>query len=465
MKRKFIGISAALLFLGTSAIGGKAVAAEANSAPAYWEGTSATGAIVKDENCPVVVEKEALHLNVSTLPYEERGKNEKYAAEVSAEYSFYNPTDSDIDMTLLFPFGKVPSYGIGKTENETFGVTADGKSVECRVRYSYEHRYGFDIDSDMACVRDEKRQDPFYVENTPVREYRLSFNVPEGGSSRYLKSKLCFNPKKTRVLFPVENNVWLNVSNGDMYARSYLRKSGETAFTFYAAGEALDEIEAKLYEDERVLSDVSSPVTADMTFSEFVLSRRNADSPIGEIDWYNAFLDMLEHMSERDGSVSSFGLDERFLLRWFEYELSIPKNGRVVNTVRAPLYPAIEGRRNRLYSYSYLLSPAGKWADFKGIEITIDTPYYLSSGSLDFTRTNKEGESGFVYRYSRSSLPMGELTFVLTEDETYSNAFDLFGPDFLFPAITWVFVTLIAFAAVASVVMVIVCVSLRKKKK
>ena len=45
-----------------------AVPIHANSAQRYWSGTDSTGALVKDKNCPLVVDKELLTFDVQGFP-------------------------------------------------------------------------------------------------------------------------------------------------------------------------------------------------------------------------------------------------------------------------------------------------------------------------------------------------------------------------------------------------------------
>lgn len=465
IKRKYgvVALGLTLPFVG-AALCTDRFHAEANSAPPYWEGTDAAGAIVKGENCPVVVEKENLTLNIKTLPKGGNIELGEYSAEAIAEYSFYNPTDLNVDMTLLFPFGVFPSYAPEAVNENKSAITVNGENAECRVRYSYAAYapYEFNIDKDMARVQDEKKEDSFYAEATPVTEYRLTLIVPEGKDVSSLKIKLGFNPKKTRVLFPSGSDTWLKIADGDMYACSYLRKSGEKVVTFYAAGEAPREVEPKVYAGgDKEISVATTLTNTQTTFSEFVFSKREENTEISDADWYNAFVDMLNERGGKEGSVDSFFMGEGYLMRWFEYEMSIPAKGRAVNRVRAPLYPTVDGRVNSRYMYTYLLSPAGKWAGFRKIDIRIDTPYFLSNTSLPFEEVKTE--SGNYYQYTRDSLPQGELTFVLTEIP--SEKMEGGSRNFLWPSLTWAFVTLFVLAVVAAIVTVIVVFSLRKKKK
>ena len=45
-----------------------AVPIQANSAQRHWSGTDSTGALVKDKNCPLVVDKELLTFDVREFP-------------------------------------------------------------------------------------------------------------------------------------------------------------------------------------------------------------------------------------------------------------------------------------------------------------------------------------------------------------------------------------------------------------
>ena len=79
----------------------------ANSAESYWEGVSASGVLVTDGECPLVVEHETLTFDIAAFP-SPYSNNEGYGASVSAEYTFYNPSDMTVTANLLFPFGIDP---------------------------------------------------------------------------------------------------------------------------------------------------------------------------------------------------------------------------------------------------------------------------------------------------------------------------------------------------------------------
>ena len=91
-----------------------AVPASANSAQTQWRGTDATGAIVTENDCPLIVEHELLTFDIGQFPesyYREVSDYLAYSGRVTAEYTFYNPADYSVDATLVFPFGAIPDYG------------------------------------------------------------------------------------------------------------------------------------------------------------------------------------------------------------------------------------------------------------------------------------------------------------------------------------------------------------------
>ena len=105
-------------------------------------------------------------------------------------------------------------------------------------------------------------------------------------------------------------------------------------------------------------------------------------------------------------------------MRWYAYTLHVPAQSRVVNAVTAPLYPSVNLEYSpAVYTYQYLLSPAGVWRSFGGLDIEIKTPFFMYGNyGYDFVPT-EEG-----YSVTLEGLPDGELRFVLctVEDPQYT---------------------------------------------
>lgn len=450
MKQKAIG--AVLLAFPLTLAGAGSLHANAYSASPYWEGTDASGVIVAGGQCPVEVEREILTLDIPHLPALDADEYSDYAAKAEARYTFYNPTDLDVSMKLLFPCGNTPSYEVYGGEDENlYTVTVNGERVLCAVRHTYQSGY-FDIERDLKLVEDGETQDAFYSPGLTVTAWSYRLYVPDGEGKTFTLTFDC-NPQKTRVF---ASGARLGITNG-FGKVSFTLDGDENTVTVYTAGEPLRAVATKIEED------VAGTVRIDIeeetfSFREFALRDRPAESEVTETDWYNAFVGMLADNTRNGYTVYDFRLKESMLTGWYEYTIEIPAGGRAENCVTAPVYPNIDGKINPRYEYTYLLSPAQKWADFKRIEITVNTPYYLSGSTLDFTRS----QDGTGYTFTRDSLPLGELTFVLTEKENLATQFNPFDKGFFKPTITAAFVILLTITGIAVLVTVLVVVFTRK---
>ena len=168
MKRTLISLLALLLLAGVML-----VPANANSAQSKWEGVDQSGAIIVDGDSPIVVEREVLTFDLQQFPqsyYREVEDFLAYTGKVTAEYTFYNPSDMTVTATLLFPFGCEAQYGIFYDEStrldhvdaEKYDILIDGEPIEKTLRHSLSF-YGtqFDLETDLGLLSDSLVQDDF----------------------------------------------------------------------------------------------------------------------------------------------------------------------------------------------------------------------------------------------------------------------------------------------------------------
>ena len=462
MRRKFFLTAAAALESVFSAIcfACSPIAAQAKAASSYREGVEASGLMVKGESSSIIVENERLHFKIASLPREGQIELNDYNAAVTTAYTFYNSRNSQADMSVLFPFGAFPSYMAEGTEDEISSLLVDDEAAECSVRYTYSSAT-FDPDRDVERVLEERKTDDFYRSPTAsVREYGVLLTAPVDTNDCYVRIKLTYNAKRTRVLFPA-GNVRLSVSDGDMYAYLTLNATENSTAVFYAVGDSIpsENITPELYQSGDNMEVYVDPVR-DFAFEELAMMHWSKESGVSETDWYNAFVDMLNDKSVSGGSVANFSLGLGDFTRWYECKLHFAARQRIVCKVTAPLFPAIEGAENARYEYSYLLSPSSKWARVSNFEICIETPYFLSNASVTFEDKNASGE----YRFTRSSLPQGELIFVLTE-ENGGSGINVFGGNFLWPTLTWAFGVLAALTVLSGFIALAVILFLRNKRR
>ena len=408
----------------------------ANSAQARWDGVTSTGMIITEENCPIEVEKEVLTLDIQEFPQNHYQTNEEflhYTGKVTAEYTFYNPANYTVTATLVFPFGSLPDYAnvwdhdtgeyINASDTEKYNITVNGKQVETRIRHTLSSMNYFALEDDLPKLVDGYMKDSFFTEDLKVTIYHYDISgIPD---KYHTAATIGFvwngNNDKTRILLKDQSGY---EALDDGLLINTWAKNGNTE-TIYFFGEVPETgIEWKVYENGACKKEIAGTVTCNeaksqtMTFKEFALQNYNAASGISESDWYNAMIFQLNE-GKYDwsyGAIQLYNTSFDFtnsLMRWYEYDITIEPHSKIVNTVTAPIYPAIKlDYEPAIFDYTYLLSPAKSWADFGNLEIQINTPYYILENEVEgFTKT----ETG--YTLSRDGLPNEELKFTLCSAE------------------------------------------------
>ncbi len=424
----------------------------ANSAQWHWSGVDSTGAMVFDKDCPIEVEKEVLTFDISQFPSNHYASQEDFLAydgKVSAEYTFYNPSDLTITATLAFPFGNQPDYAntyneqTGEyetaTDAEKYDITVNGEPVNKKIRYTLKTDSQFNLEGDLKNLQNEYITHSFYTPSTTVTKYTYVV----GGENKegligsqvgdyYTAPTAGFDwdggNGQTRIYFPDWNSYHLQ-DNGVGRFGTFVRNGDY--LTLYAFGEPLTApITWQCYQNggmkngEEIYGLVSLVSTQTTTFESFVFEKYSEKFGISTVDWYNAVLCSFKDYNGGKNNLNvvenysdfSSPYVERFLsnlLRWYEYEITILPKQTIVNCVTAPIYPSIDlSYKPSVCKYVYLLSPASTWASFKEIEIIINTPYYITESSIKgFNKT----ENGYTYK--QSGLPTCELEFTLCTDQ------------------------------------------------
>ena len=410
------------------------VPASANSAPKVWFGFTHSGALLRGDACPIEVKQEKLTLSVPDQPkgYSKDPEFWKsYQSEMRAEYTFYNPTQETVAATLAFPCGPMPDYALERTGKlspdeltayyEKYGAYVNGEKIGTTARYSLAFgSEDFDI-ADLAELRDEPVVSGLLTPETPVTVsvYKVD-GIQRLPTDYFTGAKLNVGGTTSRFVYlsNLDGERWcdfLGSSNGD--CNIYRVENGdrilavifgdppgeETAWEFVKSAEGYPPAagEATLVSSESI------------TFREFCEREKTVYPDASFTDLFNATVKMIK-MGNLD-----YTLDLNYektgvapvpvLMCWYEYDITLAPGETLTNTVRAPLYPKIYGDYNPpVCEYTYLLSPAKNWAKFGTLEISIETPFYLSEESLDGFKKTDGG-----YRLTRDGLPDGELTFSL----------------------------------------------------
>lgn len=395
----------------------------ANSAMTRWEGTDRNGAVSAEKDCPLIVEKEVLTFDLEDIPeiYPAEQKWNSYSGNVTAEYTFYNPSDLDVTAHLVFPFGTMPMYAhfSGESGDEAFlsaekdhyRIMVNGEEIQPVLRHTWQGLHHFSLQEDMPLLFAD--DDEFYRDDLPVTVYTYSVqDVDPQYTAAAVRAPLSADPAKTRYsVFPfnggtfddhkTEIQVWADVGTITLVIYGEVPDQ-EPEWTFYDNGQP-----GKIIEGSMVLTGKETYL-----FREWALQSYQKDSEILEQDYVNAYRQMLIQDNFYGNIVTepeSTSLPEERLMRWYAYEIHTGSGERIVNSVTAPMYPDIdEGYKDPVYTYTYLLSPASSWKEFHDLDIYIHTDLKLIKNSLEGF---EEGSGGYQAHFD--TLPEKELEFDL----------------------------------------------------
>ena len=412
------------------------IPASANSRSPYWEGENSQGTIFMEDDIPIQVVSEKLTFDIPTLPYTTYRSGEyfiEYDSKVTAEYTFYNPTDMTITAKMLFPYGELPEYAnlrdkdgnsLVAKEHEKYQITVNGEAVEKTVRHSNSARFydgSFEIETEINKISDEYLTVKNWSADTKVTKYTVKVS---GISEEYLNSdernvypifdvkyKESYTDPTTKVMRITDgiSTYTSSMPDGNKHVNArYIRckiTSSEQTFSFYVFGDGIPEdavigLSYYQYNDSNLTPiDGSYEITSESTtLVNYAASTYKSDSEILFVDWVNAIISELANHYD-----SLYDLINRMsgLHRWYEYEITIGPGEYLTNAVTAPVYPNIDTAKNpNQYDFVYLLSPASGFASFGDLEIIINSEYvFLESNLGDFEKT----EGG--YKMSLDGLP------------------------------------------------------------
>ncbi|MBO7196582.1 MAG: hypothetical protein J6V80_04555 [Clostridia bacterium] len=410
--------------------------ASANSAQQHWTGTDASGAVITDGNSPIIVEGEVLTFDIAEFPsnhYYDAESFSAYTAKVTAEYTFYNPSDMTVTATLAFPLGHLPgyAYNFGDFNTDNYSITVGGEEVESRVRYTLSYSgKDFNLEEDLPMLSDEYLTDDFYTPDLRITAYKYEITDYD---KNYSAANYGFDVSKNagdgRVYYMPSQSGMHTQKDGDLRIHGWAKSTD--SFVLYVFGNPLEsEIEWTFYQnggvedDERIDGNISLVDTEVITLEEFALANYTEDSGISKVDWFNAVITELKASREsKDIPVLSlYGYDRNYssqLLMWYQYEITLTPGERITNTVTAPMYPGINmSYVPTIYNYTYLISPASTWSEFGQLKIVINTPYFMTECNLDgFSKTDNG------YELTLDGLPTNgngkhlDLIFTMSTEE------------------------------------------------
>lgn len=442
-------ITAAVLLCALSPAAFAKTEAYANSAQRYWRGVDSFGVTSIGGECPLEVESEKLIFNVQDFSQPYGGESEEgYTQTVTAEYNFYNPSDLEVTANLVFPFGSETYADYQGAVKYSGDIKADGAPVPFNVRYTYL-RYGDFGLSDIENVRDDYNESGFFTRDLPITRYYFSVSGVEKNDKNapYASIKLPISSVDKKYALRDGNGV---SKNGYYATIGKFVQNGDTLELSVYGDADISDSEWVIYENggekKRIGGSVTLKYKKATTFGEAVFANYDEKFGVSRVDWFNAAVDCLNDNVTDCVLRHNGDFNETFvnaLMRWYEYDLTVPAHGRVANSVTAPLFPNIDtDYEPSVHSYVYYSSPAKTWKSFGTLSVEINTPYYMVFDDDGWTKT----DGGYTRFYE--TLPAGEITFKLCLSESPERYFN--------PAFGKAFARLVWFCILFGIVVTVV---------
>ena len=378
------------------------VPASANSAMTEWGGKDANGVVPADKDCPIVVEGESLTFDIPDLP-EANPHSIDYSAKssVTAEYTFYNPSDMTVTARLAFPYG-VLSNMYQDSESSVHNITVNGEKIDAEIRHTlytnaYFGNYGFDVDTDLPRLLNGYAENEIFNKDTPVTKYTVYIYTDNDITAYTWAVDIAAEDYPNSYFYIPTATSYQKQDNGDVRVTGIIN-SDFKEIEIYVLGEAKGVPNFKFYTrswtfdgekhgGEEVSGKTSMSRTQKIDFTYFVCENYDEASGISKMDWYNATVHRLE-ISDTSIPYLHFGRFDSdyhdYFMSWYYYEITLDAGERIVNSVTAPMYPKTSIRYTPpVFTYNYLISPASTWAEFGSLDIYINTPYYLTDSNLE----------------------------------------------------------------------------------
>lgn len=416
MKKRNIVVLSAIL------AGMVSLQASANSAPIRMYGYPSSTLMSIEENSPIEVEKELLSFDLSEAS--------SYPGKVKASYLMHNMDDDMVTSRMVFPYIGT----LGEFSEENTVVTVEGQEIPYTLYIgnplegdTMEEREtdaeNFDIREAVASLTAEAYRPRNFDPEAAGKTYRFRVN-PQGDkdSNLSLSLKFTMDEQETKVFAFGFNGYSRNGSQVEL-----IGFIGEEAlFEVHVQGEDV-EIQAEAFTTDGMKTEKSADFTYELSvedegFGTYMERFRRSLPLMEELHLQGGGLDSLllraldkdlESMqgvaTENEAHAAVF--EDRYLLLVYEVPFLADERKDVEVSYGAQATMDRSATTSPTYTYTYLLSPAAYWKDFRNLQVEVRTseyaPYLIGS-SMEMGQV---GDG--VYQANLDSLPDGNLTFTL----------------------------------------------------
>lgn len=394
----------------------------ANSAPIRMYGYPSSAMMSIEESSPIEVEKEELSFDLS-------GESAS-RGEVTASYLMHNTDEGQVTSKMVFPYiGNLSAFSEERTVVRVdgreipytvyIGDTLEGDTMEEREADAES----FDIREAVASLTAEEYRPRNFDPEATGKTYQ--FRVDPKGEKNFnlnLSLKFKMDEQETKVFAYGFNGYGRNGSQVEL-----IGWMGEEAlFEVHVQGEDV-EIQVEAFTTDGVKTEMAADFTYELSVED---------------EAFGAYQERLQRSLPlmEEGLIQSIGL-ESLLLRALDRDLESMQGVTTENEAYAAIFedrylllvydvPFLPDERRTVevsytaeatvdrsettvptYTFTYLLSPATYWKDFRNLQVEVKTseyaPYLIGS-SMEMKTTGDR-----VYQADLETLPEGDLTFTL----------------------------------------------------
>lgn len=396
--------------------------ASANSAPIRMYGYPSSALMSIEESSPIEVEKEELSFDMS----EESG----YRGKVTATYLMHNTDADQVTSKMVFPY----IGNLGDFSQEKTVVSVDGQDIPYTlyignplVGNTMEER---ETDAERFDIREA-------VDSINAEEYKPGNFDPDAAGKTYQfrvdpkgNEKLNLNLSLKFTMDEQETKVFANGFHG--YGRNgsqveLIGWMGEKAlFEVHVQGQDV-EIQVEAFTTDGMKTEKSGDFTYDLSVKEELFDaykeRLLSSLPLMEegeaaisgmesllLQALDKGLESMQGVTTEE-EIYAAAFEDRYLLLVYEVPFLMDERKDVEVSYSAQATVDRSTTTVPTYTFTYLLSPAAYWKDFRNLQVEVRTsehsPYMIGS-SMEMEMT---GDG--VYQTNLESLPEEDLTFTL----------------------------------------------------
>ncbi len=388
--------------------------AQANSGPVYWEGYPSADMMVIDQNSPITVENEELFFDFTT----DDNFYNTVMGQVTATYEMANPTNTTQTVQMVFPFVSKLNHLSNLTE-----VVVDSKTIPYEVYagdviHSKDKKSYLKFEKIVRNITNIPYKAVQFEGNEKGKLYRMQVN-PTTDEGINMAIDFEFDPKKTKVLTNGFNGYERSGQNTKISAWC----NHPVVLEMFILGEDID-FNINGYTDGTLnlsSADFSHEITtSDRNVKDYLLTIiKNRNEPllsetISDPQLYNLFSKALDDQFNNNmgyGAVNDLldQVNQDRILSLF-YTVQFPPNSKRTVTVTYKTFGTMDKTKTiePLFTFDYLLNPAGNWSDFKNLSVKIISPKeapFIIESSIKLQRDN----NGYTAKLKQ--LPESDLNF------------------------------------------------------